>query len=83
MRAILPLMAIFAVGCYPCGGGDCGAPDPIRSELLIVDLYEDTVAEDLERIDITIQGDLEILDDSVVLTYADVDGNVFQVTWDR
>ncbi len=84
MRALLiPLVALILGGCFPCGRAGCPDASPIRSELLVVDLYEDTVVEDLERIDVMVQGDLDIQDDAVVLTYADVDGNIFEVTWER
>ena len=41
------------------------------------------IAEDLERTEVMISGDLEIADDAVILVYTDVDGNTFQVTWER
>jgi len=84
MRALLLTALMAAPGCLiPCGGGSCGPADPIRSEMLTVDLYEDEIAEDLERTEVMISGDLEIADDAVILVYTDVDGNTFQVTWER
>jgi len=82
--AMVSVLSVLWSGCFwPCGGAECPEPEPIRSEVLVVDLYDDTLADDLERTDVTIQGDLEIFDDEVILTYADVDGNVFQISWDR
>jgi len=84
MRVLsMATIVLAATGCIPCGGASCGTPDPIRSEMLVVDLYEDERVEDLSRTDVTITGDLEVRDGTVVLIYTDVDGNTFQVTWER
>ncbi|MCB9689789.1 MAG: hypothetical protein H6735_32420 [Alphaproteobacteria bacterium] len=72
MRGAMVALASLLVACGPpCGGGNCEVL-PLEAgayvALMPVDRGED--------------GTLTVDDQTVVLTYADADGNVWEVTWD-
>ncbi len=94
MRALIPLLAMFSIGCiYPCGGHSgplddeeedtCEEGAPIGPQSAVLDLWDANSTDEPQGSDSTIQGDLEIFEDVVVLIYTDVNGNTFEVTWDR